>query len=162
MPTNPIASAAQKAALDTVASRMTCFDECPRELQSAAGACRELRGADAYSDPECTVRPFNYAALSLPAMGSEPRPISEVWGDGGDEVVDEFLRNEMLDSQSVKERLDKPGVVRPCMDPALAARPLEFARFLKWAAGCGVISYALEKPDECVGLFCVAKKNGKL
>ena len=68
----------------------------PPDGQTPAGAFSELRGCSVYDDPGSQVASYDFARVSLPDLGAAPDELSELYGDGGVEFIEDFISKSLL------------------------------------------------------------------
>ena len=132
----------------------------PPDGQTPAGALSELCGCSVYDDPGSQVASYNFARFSLPELGAAPAELSELYGDGGVEFIEDFNSKSFLRSEEAGDPLGRAPPV-PYHDEVLRASRSEYARFLRRLLAAGMIEFDSDVCEQ-VGFFFVTKKYGKL
>ncbi|CAE7231430.1 gag-pro-pol [Symbiodinium sp. CCMP2456] len=155
-------SVAQRAVLDHIQNSVRELGPPPRDLDGP-GALQQLRAFDGYGEDQtpCAVKSYNPALLSLPAPGSEPVPLGQLLGDGGQLVVDDFCASRLLCENEARKRLKDCGVAKCYSDPRLL-QPCVYADFVHRLIEAGVVELVTATPKEVVECFFVGKKDGRL
>ena len=132
-------------------------------LLSGPEALEELRVAEGYDDlpTSCPLGSFNPDLVSLPSEGMNPVPLECLWGEGGQQEVEDFTVHQTLCIAEARERLDQCGLSKCYEDPQFRDRR-KYASFLHRLLDLGLITLGLEPAVETVGIFFVKKKGGKL
>ncbi|CAK0903346.1 unnamed protein product [Prorocentrum cordatum] len=152
-------SAGQAGVLDRV--RRAVRDLGPPPVgASPAEALRKLRVASWYDVDSTTLGRYSLADVSLPSGDVRPVPVSELWVEGGCQMVEDFCRLNVVPPEQSRARLRSSGVVTPYSDPKLR-HPRAFEEFMSALAARGMLDFSLED-GERVEPFFVTKKNGKL
>ena len=86
---------------------------------SGTGALRQLRAVDGYAEDQTVgaVTSYDPDLVSLPGAGWKPIPLSELWGPGGRERVDDFVRTQLLLPDVAQQHVAACGVKRLYFDP---------------------------------------------
>eukprot|EP00973_Karenia_brevis_P070802 9841583-Karenia_brevis.AAC.1 len=72
-----------------------------------------------------------------------------------------FEERLLLSSEELSERIIDEGPAKACWDPVLKYDMSSYVEFVTTLHERGMIRYSLQSKEK-VGVFCVAKKNGKL
>ena len=129
---------------------------------SPAEAFGELRGASIYEeDPSGPVRDLDPVTVSLPEAGSRPVPLATLYGDGGEQFVQEFLTKALAQTETVEAALERAPAA-PYMDENFRRQRPAYVAFLRRLIACNMIELTAKAGREQVGVFGVAKKNGKV
>ena len=130
---------------------------------SGPEALEELRVSQGYEDlpTTCPLASFNPALVALPSEGMTPVPLESLWGPGGQQEVEKFYQQRVLDPDETKVKLEESGVKRCYQDPKLND-PTCYSSFIRRLVNLNLVEYSLEPPKESVGLFFVKKKSGQI
>eukprot|EP00438_Fugacium_kawagutii_P003851 Skav230672 [mRNA] locus=scaffold2185:329965:335309:- [translate_table: standard] len=126
-------------------------------------ALEELRVSVGYGElpSSCPLGSFDPALISLPTGEVRPVPLEQLWGTGGQQVVEDFSSAQVLGSDAVESRREACGGVRVYNDPKLND-PVQYGGFVKRLCELNLAEFRLEPQDEEVGLFFVKKKGNRL
>ena len=156
-------SQSQMAALDHIFNSVQAMGPPPSDLSSSE-ALRQLRAFDGYSDNDqvpCAVKSYIPSLLSLPDGGNQVLPVAGLLGEGGCEIVDEFVRSRVLQEKEARSNLDRAGV-RECYSDPLLKDPKIYKDFVKRLADADLVEFTKDPPVERVEAFFVGKKDGRL
>ena len=134
----------------------------PSDL-SGPEALEELRVSQGYEElpTTCPLASYNPALVALPSEKMRPVPLDSLWGPDGQQEVEKFYQQRMLDPDEAKVKLEESGVKRCYQDPKLND-PKCYAAFVQRLVRLNLVELSLEAPEESVGLFFVKKKNGQI
>eukprot|EP00438_Fugacium_kawagutii_P021515 Skav212741 [mRNA] locus=scaffold1199:108583:113900:+ [translate_table: standard] len=137
--------------------------ESARKGKRGGGKDEALRVSEGYdalptSSPLGSYNPEN---ISLPTSGMVPVPLASLWGDNGQQQVEDFALQHSLDAATVECRLEQCGVTKCYQDPKFNSSAI-YGDFLRRLHDINMIEYSLEPPAEQVGVFFVKKKSGML
>ena len=127
-----------------------------------AEAFGELRGASIYEDDSAgSVMPLDLTTVSLPAAGSNPVKLSELYGPGGIDFVQEFVKSSLAKTDEVKVGL-AAAPFAPYMDDNLRSHRSAYVSFVRRLVASGMVELVITQPKEMIGFFGVKKKGGKV
>eukprot|EP00438_Fugacium_kawagutii_P025616 Skav209719 [mRNA] locus=scaffold528:209114:215555:- [translate_table: standard] len=104
---------------------------------------------------------YDPAKVSLPAEGMQPVPLASLWGSGGQQQVEHFSQQHLLQPDLVQHRLADSGVQRCYQDPQFN-NVGTYASFLQKLHGLSLIEFSTQPSKEQVGIFFVKKKGDRL
>ena len=81
-----------------------------------------------------------------------PVPLDSLWGPDGQQEVEKFYQQRMLDPDEAKVKLEESGVKRCYQDPKLND-PKCYAAFVQRLVRLNLVELSLEAPEESVGFF---------
>ena len=153
----------QELAIEHISLSCAAMGRPPSDMR-AEDALRELQANTAYGSEEpVTLAPLCVASLSLPAPGSRPQELSDLLGEGGSDIVQQFCDNKILPKQVAEGDMQASGFKRPYLDPHLRDKKV-YLEFLRRLLGAGLLDLVGgAEPGEVVaevGAFAVHKKNG--
>ena len=111
-------SLAQSSALEHIKFCVDSLGRPPADL-SHAEALRQLRIGPKYSGGAIGPGSYLSADVSLPAQGNIAVPLADLWGDGGDRVVDDFVKNQVHSHQDAMKGKAAIGLKSVYYDPEL-------------------------------------------
>ena len=98
----------------------------------------------------------------MTGAGWKPIPLSDLWGPGGRERVDDFVRTQLLPPDvAQEEHVVACRVKRLYFDPRLK-RGKAYPEFLRRMAAWNLVDFSFQEPREEVAIFFVTKKNKRL
>ena len=151
-------SEGQRAMREHVLESVAALGAPPSEVDEAE-ALQQLRLGHHYGRTGGATVVYDSARVSLPSPGSRPVALSDLWGDGGEDFVKIFLRDKVLPSCDVQERLrEAPPVAYG--DPSLR-RTAVYAELLQRLSDGGVVEFSLEPALEKADVFFVGKSDGR-
>ena len=143
-------------------------EKCMGELGSPGdvtgpGALMALRVSEGYEDlpSSSTLGSFDPALVSLPAGEVQPVDLAALWGEGGQTMVEEFIRSQLVSPNEALQRIQEEGPQEVYSDPKLRVRR-SYIDFVKKLIDLGLVDLSTEKAVEEVGIFFVKKKLNKL
>ena len=123
----------------------------PPDGQTPAGAFSELRGCSVYDDPGSQVASYDFARVSLSDLGAAPVELSELYGDGGVECIEDLISNSLLRFEEAGDAFGRAPPV-PYHDEVLRTSRGEYARFLRRLLAAGMIEFDSDVCEQ-VGFF---------
>lgn len=155
-------AAAQYDSLEFIQARVHDMGKPPQDLDPP-GALRTLRAANGYGDcqPVGSLASFKADSISLPEPGWKPIDLGTLWGDNGQDKVNDFVTQQLLPPEKARINLQACGIKAPFSDPVLRQGRV-YHQFLQKLHDSHLIDYSLHPGKEKVGFFCVTKKSGKL
>lgn len=128
-----------------------------------SGALEALRVTEGYEDlpSSSTLGSFDPALVSLPASEVRPRGLAELWGEGGQMKVKEFMDEQLASTDDALQRIDAIGPRAVYTDPKLRVRR-DYVKFLSQLKDLGLVDFSKEAAVETVGIFFVKKKQNRL
>lgn len=156
-----VPSAAQEKSLEFIATCVADLGD-PGEVDGSE-AVRALRISEDYGGTPApsALGSFNPELISLPAEELKPNDLAMLWGEDGQNAVEDFIRKQVLSREEASIQLDEAGVERCYSDPLLRHQPT-FSAFVKRLWKLGLVDLSTEAGVEQVELFCVKKKQNKL
>lgn len=153
---------AQYDSLEFIEACVRAMGKPPVDLDRR-GAFTMLQAASGYAEdqPAGSLASFNIEAVSLPDEGWTPINLVHLWGGNGQDILDDFVSNQLLPPETASIRLEACGVDRPYMDPMLR-QGKQYHGFLRRLYASSLIDYSVKPGREQIGLFFVTKKSGKL
>eukprot|EP00438_Fugacium_kawagutii_P018856 Skav230896 [mRNA] locus=scaffold2765:199618:204679:- [translate_table: standard] len=156
-----LVSAAQARSLEFI-------EECIEQLGppgdvTGPGALEALRVTEGYEDlpSSSTLGSFDPALVSLPAGGVQPCDLADLWGEGGQMFVKEFISEQTVSEDAASQKLEAIGPRCVYTDPKLRGRR-DYVKFLNQLRELNLIDFSIEEATETVGIFFVKKKQGRL
>ena len=131
----------------------------PGEL-TAAEALRKLRLCLPYNQSVGGPVSYDPSRVSLPEAGTRQPGLAELWGDGGDSLVEQFVNTQVLPKEVASKALADFGPRRPYGDPVLHDSS-KYSDFLKALLAAGVIEISSQPARETVDVFFVGKDGGR-
>ena len=127
------------------------------------GALSALRVSEGYEDlpSYSTLGSFDPALVSLPAGEVQPVDLAALWGEGGQTMVEEFIRSQLVSPNEALQRIQEVGPREVYSDPKLRVRR-SYIEFVKKLINLGLEDLSTQKAQEEVGVFFVKKKQNKL
>eukprot|EP00434_Breviolum_minutum_P035087 symbB.v1.2.031057.t1/scaffold3565.1/size54034/3 len=143
-------------------------EKCMGELGSPGditgpGALSALRVSEGYEDlpSSSTLGSFDPALVSLPAGEVQSVDLAALWGEGGQTMVEEFIRSQLVSPNEALQRIQEVGPREVYSDPKLRVRR-SYIDFVKKLINLGLVDLSTQKAQEEVGVFFVKKKQNKL
>ena len=154
-------SASQAKSLEFITSCVADLGG-PGDLDGSE-ALRALRISEDYggAPTPSALGSFDPELVSLPAEQLQPNDLAMMWGENGQNVVEDFIREQVLTREEASLQLEEAGVEQCYSDPLLRHQPT-FSAFVKRLWTLGLVDLSLEAGIENVELFCVKKKQNKL
>eukprot|EP00438_Fugacium_kawagutii_P014095 Skav231798 [mRNA] locus=scaffold734:131220:155475:+ [translate_table: standard] len=134
----------------------------PPDLSGPEALCA-LRVSEGYEQlpSSSPLGAYDPAKVSLPAEGMHPVPLASLWGSGGQQQVEHFSQQHLLEPDLVQQRLAASGVRRCYQDPQFNSTET-YVGFLKKLHSLGLIEFSAQPSVEQVGIFFVKKKGDRL
>lgn len=126
-------------------------------------ALEELRVSEGYADLP-TASPlgsFVPELVSLPEVGGQPVPLAKLWGERGQQEVEDFFHSQTLGAAEAEEQKRCLGLTRTYEDPKFR-EPGKYAAFVRRLYDLHLVDVSLQAPEEFVTIFFVKKKGNKL
>ena len=154
----PVADASARAAPDS-------FFDCAQRMAVPPGhltpqkALEEFGCGCNYLGDSSPAVPLDESLLSLPEAGAAPKPLEALLGSLGFEEVQGWLDKNVLPNSVAQSNIEAMGG-RCYHDRGLQRSPRRYRRLVERLHRAGMVRFS----DSCesqVGVFAVAKKNGK-
>lgn len=128
-----------------------------------SGALEALRVTEGYEDlpSSSTLGSYNPALVSLPDGEVQPCGLADLWGEGGQMKVKEFIDEQLVSKDEALQKIDAIGPKTVYTDPKLRVRKT-YVEFLGRLKKLGLVDFSKEEAVENVGVFFVKKKQNKL
>ena len=118
-----------------------------------------MHGTD-YKQASCACVPLDVSLLSIREEGAEPKALQRLLGPTGFEEVERFLSDCVLPTDVGRRRVEASAVEQVYMDTGLQRSGRRMRDLVRRMARAGMLRFTLQAECE-VGLFAVAKKNGR-
>ncbi|CAK0804096.1 unnamed protein product, partial [Prorocentrum cordatum] len=153
----------QRASLEHIQSAFASLETLPAVEGFEDGAPSELLdGSPRYSSggPRW---PHSRDLISWPDVGEDPVPITDVVADPGAQWLRAWSSSMLRDRGEADALLQQVCPRGPCVDPHLSFSPVTYGDFLAEMFKRKMVCFQVEDPSiKPVGVFCLAKKSGRL
>ncbi|CAK0856473.1 unnamed protein product, partial [Prorocentrum cordatum] len=156
-------SEGQRASLEHIQSAFASLESLPDGEGFAGGALSELLAGSPRCSSGGARRPCSRDLISWPDFGDDPVPITDVVAGPGAQWLGAWSSSMLRDRGEADALLQQVCPRGPYVDPHLSVSPVTYGEFLVEMSERKTVCFQAEDPSiQPVGVFCEAKKSGRL